>query len=71
MRSNTRKLRKSLVKAIVLGCVLSIGLALAEPGGSPRPGGGYAEPVVLHPTPLDGDFSGGGGGGFPMHLSTF
>jgi hypothetical protein len=71
MRSNTRKLRKVLVKAVVLGCLVSAGIALADgSGGSTRPGGGYAEPIVFHPTPLEGEF-GTGGGSYPMHMANF
>jgi hypothetical protein len=71
MRSNTSELRKVLVKAVVLGCLVGAGVALADgSGGSTRPGGGYVEPVVLQPTSL-GDGIGGGGNSHPMHLSIF
>jgi hypothetical protein len=71
MRSNTRKVRKVLVKAVVLGCLVGAGIALADGSGNPiRPGGGYAEPIVLYPTILDGEF-GAGGGGHPMHMASF
>jgi hypothetical protein len=71
MRSNTRKVRKVLVKAVVLGCLVGAGIALADGSGNPiKPGGGYAEPIVLHPTILDGEF-GAGSGGRPMHMASF
>jgi hypothetical protein len=71
MRSNTRKLRKVVVKAVVLGCLVGAGIALADGSGSPtRPSGGYVEPVVLQPTSL-GDGIGGGGNSYPMHMANF
>jgi hypothetical protein len=71
MRSNTRKLRKVVVKAVVLGCLVGAGVALADTSGNPtRPGGGYAEPIVLQPTSL-GDGIGGGGNSYPMHMASF
>jgi hypothetical protein len=71
MRSNTKKVRKVLVKAVVLGCLVGAGLALADSSGNPvRPGGGYAEPIVLQPTSL-GDGIGGGGSSYPMHIAIF
>jgi uncharacterized membrane protein len=71
MRSNTKKVRKVLVKAVVLGCLVSASVALANgSGSSTTPGGGYAEPIILQPTSL-GDGIGGGGNGYPMHISIF
>jgi hypothetical protein len=70
MRSNTRKFRNVLVKAVVVVSLSVVGLAFADPGSSPRPGGGYAEPIVFHPTPLDDGF-GGGGTSYPMHMANF
>jgi hypothetical protein len=53
MRSNTKKVRKLLVKAVVLGCLVSATLALANgSGSSTTPGGGYAEPIVCQPLGL-------------------
>jgi hypothetical protein len=72
MRSNTRMLRKVLVKAIVLGCLVGAGTALADGSGPTRPGGGYAEPIVIRPVLLEGGFgTGGGGSSYPMHLASF
>lgn len=71
MRSNTSKLRKVLVKAVVLGCLVGAGIALAGGSGNPTtPGGGYVEPIVLQPTSL-GDGIGGGGNSYPMHMAIF
>jgi hypothetical protein len=71
MRSTTRKLRKVLVKAIIVGSLVTASAALADgSGSSTRPGGGYVEPVVFHPNILDGEV-GAGGGGFPMHMASF
>jgi hypothetical protein len=52
MRSNTKKVRKLLVKAVVVVSLSVIGLAFADPNSSPRPGGGYAEPTVCQPLGL-------------------
>lgn len=71
MRSNTRRFRKVLVKAVVLGCLVGAGVALANgSGGSTNPGGGYVEPIVFQPMPLE-DGLGGGGTSYPMHLANF
>jgi hypothetical protein len=71
MRSNTKKVRKILVKAVVLGCLVSAGVALADgSGGSARPGGGYVEPIVLHPMMSDVEF-GAGISSRPMHMAHF
>jgi hypothetical protein len=70
MRSNTKKVRKVLVKAVVVVSLSVIGLAFADPNSPGRPGGGYAEPIVLQPTLL-GDGMGGGGNSYPMHMATF
>jgi hypothetical protein len=72
MRSNTGMLRKVLVKAIVLGCLVGASVALADGSDSTRPGGGYAEPIVIRPDFLEGGFgTGGGGSSYPMHLASF
>jgi hypothetical protein len=53
MRSTTSKLREVLVKVLVLGCLVGAGIALADgSGGSTKPGGGYAEPLVCQPLGL-------------------
>jgi hypothetical protein len=70
MRSNTKKVRKVLVKAVVVVSLSVVGLAFADPGTPIRPGGGYVEPIVLQPTSL-GDGIGGGGSSYPMHVSIF
>jgi hypothetical protein len=70
MRSNTRKLRKVLVKAVVVVSLSVVGLAFADPNNPSRPGGGYAEPIVLQPTSL-GDGFGGGGNSYPMDMASF
>ena len=46
MRSNTGMLRKVLVKAIVVGCLVGASAALADGSDSTRPDGGYAEPIT-------------------------
>ena len=67
MRSNTRKLRNVLVKAVVVVSLVGAGIALADISNPARPGGGYVEPVIIRPMPLDSDFSGGGAfGTLPM-----
>ena len=70
MFSNTRMLRSVLVKAVLVAGLLVASAALADGGGSPtRPGGGYAEPVILNPIYLDG--FGVGGTAYPMEMAGF
>lgn len=46
MFSNTRVLRKVLVKAVLVASLLVASAALADGSNPARPGGGYAEPLV-------------------------
>ena len=68
MRSTIGMLRKVLVKAVLVASLFALGLAFADPGSSPRPGGGYVEPVIFQPITLDGDFTGGGGAFGPLPM---
>lgn len=50
MLPKAKKLRRSgLVKGFILSVLLMGGLALADPGGSTDPGGGFTAPIFRLP----------------------
>jgi hypothetical protein len=62
--------KRIAVHVLVVFALAVVGVSFADTGTPPRPGGGFAEPIVLRPLGLD-SFGMPTGGGFPYYIAPF